>query len=153
MSACGLCILPAPARILRVPRDKSVVYSSKISLECNATGNPVPTITWLENGNTVSVQVQCVFECEFLRGHYINVVVFNLHEGIWEFLHGAAMELPGPFGLLLTPVIRRNILVSFIVFEFGSNVSQHSQHQRNYITLLLHFDTLSAPQTHIMGKL
>uniref|UniRef100_A0A3Q2VJ57 receptor protein-tyrosine kinase n=1 Tax=Haplochromis burtoni TaxID=8153 RepID=A0A3Q2VJ57_HAPBU len=47
----------APARILRVPKDKRVAYGSQISLECNATGNPVPTITWLENGNTVSTQL------------------------------------------------------------------------------------------------
>lgn len=44
----------APARILRVPREKRVAYGSQISLECNATGNPIPTITWLENGNTIS---------------------------------------------------------------------------------------------------
>lgn len=44
----------APARILRVPREKRVEYGSLVSLECNATGSPVPTITWLENGNTVS---------------------------------------------------------------------------------------------------
>uniref|UniRef100_A0A3Q2QBR9 receptor protein-tyrosine kinase n=1 Tax=Fundulus heteroclitus TaxID=8078 RepID=A0A3Q2QBR9_FUNHE len=29
-------------------------YGSQITLECNATGNPIPTITWLENGNAVS---------------------------------------------------------------------------------------------------
>uniref|UniRef100_A0A3B5BBF9 receptor protein-tyrosine kinase n=1 Tax=Stegastes partitus TaxID=144197 RepID=A0A3B5BBF9_9TELE len=50
----------APARILRVPKERRVTYGSQISLECNATGNPIPTITWLENGNTVSVQIQCV---------------------------------------------------------------------------------------------
>lgn len=50
----------APARILRVPKEKRVEYGRQISLECNATGNPIPTITWLENGNTVSAQVQCV---------------------------------------------------------------------------------------------
>ncbi|KAM7393131.1 hypothetical protein PAMA_007992 [Pampus argenteus] len=44
----------APARILRVPKEKKVAYGSQISLECNATGNPIPTITWLENGNTIS---------------------------------------------------------------------------------------------------
>ncbi|XP_029921631.1 muscle, skeletal receptor tyrosine-protein kinase [Myripristis murdjan] len=44
----------APARILRVPKEKRVAYGSQVSLECNATGNPVPTITWLENGNTIS---------------------------------------------------------------------------------------------------
>uniref|UniRef100_A0A665U7P2 receptor protein-tyrosine kinase n=1 Tax=Echeneis naucrates TaxID=173247 RepID=A0A665U7P2_ECHNA len=48
----------APARILRVPKEKRVVYGSKITLECNATGNPIPTITWLENGNTVSASVE-----------------------------------------------------------------------------------------------
>ncbi|KAF3848895.1 hypothetical protein F7725_015392 [Dissostichus mawsoni] len=42
------------ARILRVPKEKRVAYGSQISLECNATGNPIPTITWLESGNTVS---------------------------------------------------------------------------------------------------
>lgn len=46
--------LAAPARILRVPRERRVEYGSLVSLECNATGSPVPTITWLENGNTVS---------------------------------------------------------------------------------------------------
>uniref|UniRef100_A0AAQ5YCL8 receptor protein-tyrosine kinase n=2 Tax=Amphiprion ocellaris TaxID=80972 RepID=A0AAQ5YCL8_AMPOC len=43
----------APARILRVPKEKRVAYGSQVSLECNATGNPIPTITWLENGNTI----------------------------------------------------------------------------------------------------
>lgn len=50
------CACAAPARILQVPKEKRVAYGSQISLECNATGNPVPTITWLENGNTVSAQ-------------------------------------------------------------------------------------------------
>lgn len=53
----------APARILRVPKEKRVAYGSQISLECNATGNPIPTITWLENGNTVSAQAWSVFVC------------------------------------------------------------------------------------------
>ncbi|KAM3874319.1 muscle, skeletal receptor tyrosine-protein kinase [Diretmus argenteus] len=44
----------APARILRVPKEKRVAYGSQVALECNATGNPTPTITWLENGNTIS---------------------------------------------------------------------------------------------------
>lgn len=34
-----------------------MAYGSLVSLECNATGNPVPTITWLENGNTVSAVI------------------------------------------------------------------------------------------------
>lgn len=46
-----------PARILQVPKERKVAYGSLVSLECNATGNPVPTITWLENGNTVSAVI------------------------------------------------------------------------------------------------
>ncbi|KAL2099920.1 hypothetical protein ACEWY4_004314 [Coilia grayii] len=44
----------APAKILRVPHGKKVPFGTKVSLECNATGNPIPTITWLEDGNTIS---------------------------------------------------------------------------------------------------
>ncbi|KAG5834845.1 hypothetical protein ANANG_G00265910 [Anguilla anguilla] len=44
----------APARILRVPKEKRVPFGTEVKLECNATGNPIPTITWLENGNTIS---------------------------------------------------------------------------------------------------
>lgn len=44
----------APAKILRVPKEKRVPFGTKVSLECNATGNPIPSITWLENGNTIS---------------------------------------------------------------------------------------------------
>uniref|UniRef100_A0A3Q2DSC6 receptor protein-tyrosine kinase n=1 Tax=Cyprinodon variegatus TaxID=28743 RepID=A0A3Q2DSC6_CYPVA len=42
-----------PARLLRFPKEKRADYGSKVTLECNATGNPIPTITWLENGNVV----------------------------------------------------------------------------------------------------
>ncbi|XP_062334499.1 muscle, skeletal receptor tyrosine-protein kinase [Osmerus eperlanus] len=44
----------APARILRVPKEQRVPFGSEVSLECDATGNPIPTITWLENSNTIS---------------------------------------------------------------------------------------------------
>lgn len=44
----------APAKILKVPKEKKVQIGSEVALECNATGNPIPSITWLENGNTIS---------------------------------------------------------------------------------------------------
>ncbi|XP_056322391.1 muscle, skeletal receptor tyrosine-protein kinase [Danio aesculapii] len=44
----------APAKILNVPKEKRVQIGSEVTLECNATGNPIPSITWLENGNTIS---------------------------------------------------------------------------------------------------
>lgn len=72
VSSC-VRVRSAPARILRVPKEKRVAYGSQISLECNATGNPIPTITWLENGNTVSVPVQCVFS---FQSWYLNNMSF-----------------------------------------------------------------------------
>ncbi|KAK3521965.1 hypothetical protein QTP70_020451 [Hemibagrus guttatus] len=43
----------APAKILKVPKERKVQIGTEVALECNATGNPVPSITWLENGNTL----------------------------------------------------------------------------------------------------
>ncbi|XP_056662192.1 muscle, skeletal receptor tyrosine-protein kinase isoform X2 [Monodelphis domestica] len=42
------------ARILRAPESHNVTFGSIVTLRCTATGIPVPTITWLENGNAVS---------------------------------------------------------------------------------------------------
>ncbi|XP_054440509.1 muscle, skeletal receptor tyrosine-protein kinase isoform X2 [Pteronotus mesoamericanus] len=42
------------ARILRAPESHNVTFGSFVTLRCTATGIPVPTITWIENGNTVS---------------------------------------------------------------------------------------------------
>ncbi|XP_012592193.1 muscle, skeletal receptor tyrosine-protein kinase isoform X3 [Microcebus murinus] len=42
------------ARILRAPESHNVTFGSFVTLRCTATGMPVPTITWIENGNAVS---------------------------------------------------------------------------------------------------
>uniref|UniRef100_A0ABI7WKV1 receptor protein-tyrosine kinase n=1 Tax=Felis catus TaxID=9685 RepID=A0ABI7WKV1_FELCA len=42
------------ARILRAPESHNVTFGSFVTLRCTATGIPVPTITWIENGNAVS---------------------------------------------------------------------------------------------------
>ncbi|KAJ8286358.1 hypothetical protein GJAV_G00037740 [Gymnothorax javanicus] len=44
----------APARILKVPKEKRVPFGTEVELECSASGNPIPSITWLENGYTIS---------------------------------------------------------------------------------------------------
>ncbi|XP_006886993.1 PREDICTED: muscle, skeletal receptor tyrosine-protein kinase isoform X2 [Elephantulus edwardii] len=42
------------ARILRSPESHNATFGSFVTLRCTATGIPVPTITWIENGNSVS---------------------------------------------------------------------------------------------------
>ncbi|KAM9641851.1 muscle, skeletal receptor tyrosine-protein kinase isoform 3-T3 [Trichechus inunguis] len=42
------------SRILRSPESQNATFGSFVTLRCTATGIPVPTITWIENGNTVS---------------------------------------------------------------------------------------------------
>ncbi|XP_006864740.1 PREDICTED: muscle, skeletal receptor tyrosine-protein kinase isoform X3 [Chrysochloris asiatica] len=42
------------ARILRSPESLNATFGSFVTLRCTATGIPVPTITWIENGNAAS---------------------------------------------------------------------------------------------------
>ncbi|XP_038203771.1 muscle, skeletal receptor tyrosine-protein kinase isoform X2 [Arvicola amphibius] len=42
------------ARILRAPESHNVTFGSSVTLRCTAIGIPVPTISWIENGNAVS---------------------------------------------------------------------------------------------------
>ncbi|KFO26728.1 Muscle, skeletal receptor tyrosine-protein kinase [Fukomys damarensis] len=49
------------ARILRAPESHNVTFGSLVTLRCTATGIPVPTISWIENGNAVSVVSQDLF--------------------------------------------------------------------------------------------
>ncbi|NXP32474.1 MUSK kinase, partial [Leiothrix lutea] len=42
------------ARILMAPESQNITFGSVVTLRCTATGLPVPTVTWLENGKAVS---------------------------------------------------------------------------------------------------
>ncbi|XP_073730080.1 muscle, skeletal receptor tyrosine-protein kinase isoform X2 [Misgurnus anguillicaudatus] len=65
----------APAKILKVPKEKKVQIGSEVVLECNATGNPIPSITWLENGNPIlGASVVETLEGEVI-GSVLHVVV------------------------------------------------------------------------------
>ncbi|MBN3290349.1 MUSK kinase, partial [Polypterus senegalus] len=53
--SCGaLQVKMIPSRIQKISMNKRVAFGSEITLECNASGDPIPAITWLENGNSIS---------------------------------------------------------------------------------------------------
>ncbi|XP_040216595.1 muscle, skeletal receptor tyrosine-protein kinase isoform X1 [Rana temporaria] len=42
------------AKIIKAPESKNVTFGAEVSLKCAATGIPVPSIRWFENGKAVS---------------------------------------------------------------------------------------------------
>lgn len=55
--AIQLAPLSSPAvfaRILKAPESQNITFGSVVTMRCVATGLPVPTVTWLENGKAVS---------------------------------------------------------------------------------------------------
>lgn len=54
-----LCSLTVFARILKAPESQNITFGSVVTLRCTATGLPVPTVTWLENGKAVSAPFSC----------------------------------------------------------------------------------------------
>ncbi|XP_072444215.1 muscle, skeletal receptor tyrosine-protein kinase isoform X3 [Chiloscyllium punctatum] len=47
--------IKVPARIVKAPTSQNVSFGSEVTLQCKATGVPIPTIKWLENGKPVSM--------------------------------------------------------------------------------------------------
>ncbi|XP_059689814.1 muscle, skeletal receptor tyrosine-protein kinase [Gavia stellata] len=50
----AMVVVEVFARILKAPESQNITFGSVVTLRCTATGLPVPTITWLENGKAVS---------------------------------------------------------------------------------------------------
>ncbi|GAB0205899.1 muscle, skeletal receptor tyrosine-protein kinase [Grus japonensis] len=50
------------ARILKAPESQNITFGSVVTLRCAATGLPVPTVTWLENGKAGSVLGPALFD-------------------------------------------------------------------------------------------
>lgn len=66
-SVVQLAHLSSPAvfaRILKAPESQNITFGSVVTLRCSATGLPVPTVTWLENGKAVSAFFFMLFALE-----------------------------------------------------------------------------------------
>uniref|UniRef100_A0A8C1XVN5 receptor protein-tyrosine kinase n=1 Tax=Cyprinus carpio TaxID=7962 RepID=A0A8C1XVN5_CYPCA len=128
----------APAKILKVPKEKKVQIGSEVTLECNATGNPIPSITWLENGNTISgasveetlvdevivsvlravVHEPALYTCQATNQHSggANTVKATAEitvSGEWSGLQGSAGYCSTYRGDVCQSVLRRDALVFF----------------------------------------
>uniref|UniRef100_A0A8C1K609 receptor protein-tyrosine kinase n=1 Tax=Cyprinus carpio TaxID=7962 RepID=A0A8C1K609_CYPCA len=128
----------APAKILKVPKEKKVQIGSEVTLECNATGNPIPSITWLENGNTISgasveetlvdevivsvlravVHEPALYTCQATNQHSggANTVKATAEitvSGEWSGLQGSAGYCSTYSGDVCQNVLRRDALVFF----------------------------------------
>jgi len=45
-----------PPRLTRKPSNQTVIETGTVTFYCNATGNPVPKITWTKDGKTVGTE-------------------------------------------------------------------------------------------------
>ncbi|XP_068757833.1 contactin-2-like [Montipora capricornis] len=51
-----------PPSFTIVPSDQTVMEQERVTFTCSATGNPVPNITWIKDGNTMGVEDVLSFE-------------------------------------------------------------------------------------------
>ena len=50
---CTVFLCTVPPVIIKSPADATIDEHSNVTLECRATGNPPPVITWTHNGVTI----------------------------------------------------------------------------------------------------
>jgi len=59
--------ITVPPTLTTQPTDKAVIESTVATFHCNATGRPVPKITWTKDGKTVSTESTLSFVAD--RNH------------------------------------------------------------------------------------
>uniref|UniRef100_A0A3P9INC1 receptor protein-tyrosine kinase n=1 Tax=Oryzias latipes TaxID=8090 RepID=A0A3P9INC1_ORYLA len=140
----------APARILRAPKEKRAPSGSQITLECNATGIPIPTITWLENGNAVSASVEeTIVGDVILSALKVTVVKHALYTCMASNRHsGGANTVKATAGVTVAEVCQTVLRDNFLVF-FNASLSDPEDMQeylvRSWWTELEGLSTLCSP--------
>ena len=72
--------IPVPVHVTPLPAMISKNYGSDLTLTCNATGRPVPTVSWLMNGSALQTA----------RG--IEVILTTLNNTVYSVLSITSLE-------------------------------------------------------------
>lgn len=57
---CLYCVTDAPSFAVK-PTNKTITEGSSVVFTCDATGNPIPEITWFKDGKTVAKGKKLMF--------------------------------------------------------------------------------------------
>ena len=74
-------VFPVPVQVTPLPAVISRNYSSDLTITCNATGRPVPTLSWLKDGNTLQT------------AQGIEVIATTLNNAVYSVLSITSLQL------------------------------------------------------------
>ena len=64
-------------RIIKAPKDVTVVGGSHVTLECVGSGNPQPAVQWTRNDLPLPSESRFVFERDIGRLHIKNITIYD----------------------------------------------------------------------------
>ena len=73
-------MFPVPVQVTPLPALISRNYGSNLTVTCNATGIPVPTLSWLKNESTMQAT------------HQIEVILTTLKDTVYSVLSITSLE-------------------------------------------------------------
>ena len=83
-------LIPVPVQVTPLPATVSRLHGSDLTLTCNATGVPVPTLSWLKDGNTLQMVQGTTITITTLNNTVYSVLSINPltyeHAGVYTCL-------------------------------------------------------------------
>ena len=101
-STSFLCSFSVPPRVKPRPEDGNIVVKkgTEVTLECSASGNPVPEIVWNRE-----VKISFYFACSFLLNFFFLFLLFVICFHTYHYI-----DIEVTYDKIKTPWIRNGIL-------------------------------------------